>query len=139
MRQQYPSTWCTPGHSVRVRTCTLWHPPQQEARNPPLMEGTTIFLFLFIATAIKRIPQCSILQFYHFKMFIPYLRFELFTLKFAPFLLMCTTNPHGSTVQLFLKTLYHHNCQEDTQVHHNSVEKVKFFNTLPTLNLSNTH
>jgi len=48
---------------VLVRTCTSWHLPQQEARKPPRMEGTTIFLILFITTTIKKIPHCPIMQF----------------------------------------------------------------------------
>jgi len=78
---------------VPVRTCTSWHSPQQEACEPPRMEGTTIFLFLFITTTTKRILHCTILQFETIQIVIPYLLFERFTLIFAPFLFMCTTKP----------------------------------------------
>jgi len=63
---------------------------QQKARKPPRMESTTIFQFLVITTTIKRIPHCTILLFLNFKIVIPYLLFERFTLKFASFLFMCT-------------------------------------------------
>jgi len=80
-------------HNVLLGTVTCTHFPQQEARKTPRMEGTTIFLYLFITTTIKRIPQCTILPFLKNKMFIPYLLYERFTLIIAPFLFMCTTKP----------------------------------------------
>jgi len=66
---------------VPVCTCASWHSPQQEARKPPRMEGTTIFLFIFITTTIKKITHCTILQLNKITNFIPYLIFYLLMIQ----------------------------------------------------------